>query len=386
MAWKLGRLAAVGISGRRRFLLAAALFVTAAGLGAQVSEVALIPFWGDDDGIIADFGASLYWGLVAKPGFSPRQVDMVNLPDDVPPGGFPPFVSPPPSLTLASPFAMTGDITVNPLSGQWHLRLYLWQTADNRMLFSDEMAAFDRSSLDVVMPGMLDWIFSWVGSVPEPVTVYVEVPVPVPADPVYLEGGMQRPAPNRLFFGFRAGVASQMLVPLFTDEGVEAESPSNFTGALSLNYRFLTFEDFQLGVQAEGVVMYDHRHDILTLTVPLALRATFLFGTSSFSLLGGAYVLIPLMDGHPGFSQPDGFLFGHESDGTLLWGVTAGAGLGFRLGPGSLLAEFRWAMDMFSVQRLDYFHRHTVGVFVGYEWGLMRVGEPRPALFGGRNR
>jgi len=129
----------------------------------RAQSVALVPFWGPDDQFIQEFGEELYKGVNDIEGYRSVVIDMTNLPDDVPDGGFPPYICPSPSLIKSNPIAITGEITPDPDDDEYmHLRLYLWEMADTRLVFSDELTGYDRDEVAMGLPGMLEWLFSWL--------------------------------------------------------------------------------------------------------------------------------------------------------------------------------------------------------------------------------
>jgi len=395
-------------------------------LFAQNRQVALIPFWGDNDLVISQFGDELFSAMTRMDGFQPVRVDMVNLPADVPPGGFPPFVAPSLSLTRDAPFAITGNVILNPISGQWNLRLFLWQMEGNRLIFSEEMAAPDRAFAAVIMPFVLG---SLMAQIPEdrppdadpivetvivevpvevivhvpaetvivevpvevPVEVIVEVPVevivevPVPTAPIVghqmivLDGQQvvvyheDRARHNWLYFGLRAGGNLQMFNPLWSAEGFGAIHWENTSAAMYMNLQIARF----LGIQFEGIAMQDFQNDTFSLMFPALLRLTARRNTSSFSFLGGFYLLLPV-SGPGRWGDDPGIVFVDPSErvlGSTGWGYTAGFSMGNRLGPGHIFTELRWSNDMFSGVRTvtDYpYSRSMVTVSIGFEAGFFR--------------
>jgi hypothetical protein len=128
---------------------------------ATVSSVALVPFWGSNQNIIDQFGAELYASVGNMKDFQPVRIDMAKLPDDVPDGGFPPFVCPSPSLIRANPYALTGEVTRTD-TGSWSLRLYLWGMADARLVFTSTLTARNMNEYRLLLPGLLEKLFSQI--------------------------------------------------------------------------------------------------------------------------------------------------------------------------------------------------------------------------------
>jgi len=354
-------------------------------------QVALIPLWGEEEGIIQQFGEELYVSLSAMDGFQPVFVDMTDLSPDIPMGGFPPFVSPHPSLTVDMPFAVTGSVFIDPTSELRILRLYLWQASDYRPIFTDEMVATNREVVGMFLPIMLRWLFSWVPVPEEPPQVVIERQVIVYRDrdvAVYQGNGViiyrDTSIPNRwLYFGLRAGGNVQIFDPqLFYTQSMFSDGwhagdldfyLQNVSAAIHAYFQFIRFNpSLFMGLQVEGIATKDFNNDTFSLMLPAILRFTIRRGTSSFSLLGGAYMFMPL----PLWGEP-GIEFGHptESIGPFAgWGYTAGFGMGNRVGPGNLFVELRWSNDMFTSRITDYFRRNVASVSLGYEIGFFRRG------------
>jgi hypothetical protein len=125
---------------------------------ATVSSVALVPFWGSNQNIIDQFGAELYVAVGNMKDFQPVRIDMTKLPDDVPEGGFPPFIGPTHSLIKSNPLALTGEVTRTD-TGSLTLRLYLWEMADQRLVFTSTLTARNMSEYRLLLPGLLEKLF-----------------------------------------------------------------------------------------------------------------------------------------------------------------------------------------------------------------------------------
>jgi len=358
----------------------------------QEREVALLPFWGDDDEIIVEFGDELYNALIDLEGFRPVQVDMYDLPLDVPDGGFPPFVSPSPSLTGDAPFAITGSVFYN-VQGQRYLRLYLWEVSGERPLFTDEMIASDREVVGLILPFMLRLLFQWIPM--EGTQVFLGPllphPAPEPPEPVVqtiILGGERvlvyqaPPIPNRLLYvGLRLGGNVQIFDPLLDSGTVFGNAEyldfyfRNLSAAVHLNLQLLGFQFSRfplnpiamfLGLQFEGIATKDFDNSAFSLMMPALFRMTVRGGTSSFSLLAGAYMFSLLWEDDPSiqFSSSIG-----PFDG---WGFTAGLGMGSRVGPGNIFVDMRWSNDMFrSIMAWGDFRRSMISVSVGYDLGFI---------------
>jgi len=128
---------------------------------ATVSSVALVPFWGSDQNIINQFGTELYAAVGNMKDFRPVRIDMTNLPDNVPEGGYPPFICPSPSLIKTNPFALTGEVTRTD-TGSWSLRLYLCEMADTRLVYTSKLTARNIGEYRLLLSGLLEKLFSQI--------------------------------------------------------------------------------------------------------------------------------------------------------------------------------------------------------------------------------
>ena len=149
-----------------RFLIFASLlfFVMATrNFFAQGSvRLALIPLWGSPREIAAQFSYVLDKCVREEGTFTPFTVSMSSLPADVPAGGYPPFTNPTPSITNDAPFSLTGEITYNPQTQNYNLRLYLWEVRAARLIYTDILEAKDSKECEASMPTLLQWLFSWL--------------------------------------------------------------------------------------------------------------------------------------------------------------------------------------------------------------------------------
>jgi len=391
-----------------RMFLAALLALFPAGIFAQAADrqVALIPFWGDNEYAISRFGEALYSGLSEMGGFHPTWVDAAAIPPEL---RFPPFLPPSPILTGDAPLAVTGDVFVDPLSGLWRLQLYLWHTSPLRLLFSDGMVAFDWDIVDMIMPITLEDIFSWAPEYPPPQVIVVPVPyppppvappapypppagdVPVPPPAIvyyyyYPQPGAEPPPPEAyypmpapiapppaaredprdaaerarrpmpaLFVGAWAGGSMRMFDPQWSDDRLNFDHMRNFSVGASLNSQFRFIEIFNFGLfwtpQIEVFYTRDFGNSARSLTFPVLMRLTARTDSWFFSPLAGFHGSVRIGDG-----SGDRFAFGY----------TVGLRGGTRfIGPGYIFLDGRWSQDL----RADDF-RGIASVSVGYEFRL----------------
>jgi len=138
---------------------------TPLSLSAQVgarTSVAVISLWGDEKTIVREFEEEVIYGVESLPGYRPVFIDRTDWP---PPGLFEersPIKCPSPSLIRNMPYALTSEIYEEYDTGGWAMRLYLWQMDGTRLIYSDSMVAFDRETCRMILPGLLEFMFSFV--------------------------------------------------------------------------------------------------------------------------------------------------------------------------------------------------------------------------------
>lgn len=328
-------------------------------LYAQKVPVALLPFWGEDEAIIREFGEEVILSVNGMREYSPWPVDMTRLPADVPEGGFPPYICPSPSITGGTAYALTGEVTMDEERGQWHVRLYLWQMEGNRLLFSDEMTAYYRNDFADTLPGMLDWIFSWV---PKPTVAASAAPTQTKV--IYFAASEP---PKWLYAGLRAGGALRIhTAPSWEnpDTTYVHNYFQNLTLAAHLNAQLFSF----IGLQIEGIVNIDYEPfgTQTSIILPLLARYSYRRGTMVFAIVGGIYWDFP-----QGEMKTD-FLYDPYYPP---WGWTGGICFGNRLGEGYLYLDLRWSSELTDTIKVhpgyEGYRRNILNLCLGYEIGFI---------------
>ncbi|MDR2435394.1 MAG: PorT family protein [Treponema sp.] len=352
----------------------------------EMPGVALVPFWGENKALIAQLGELLYLLLENEGLYRPEAVDMVNLPEDVPEGGFPPYVCPSPSLTKTAPYAVTGELVFDDESSLYHLRLYLWEMAGTRLVFTDESTGRDRGEFEMYLPSLLEWLFSWLEQPREMAGEWYEYSDPLAQS----ESGSSLPEEKWLYLGLRVGPS----VRLYSRDTAEPFAENNIysflniTAGVQATFQFLPF----LAVQAEFLFTNDYApysavnpvintntntgtmragpdpFSSYSLMFPLALRYTYRQGRLFAGALAGIYFSLPLGDME---NKTFGGNFGYSMNPPL--GYTVGINVGTKLGPGSLFLDLRWAADIGETQKNsgeDIYKRSMVTIAIGYELGF----------------
>jgi hypothetical protein len=347
----------------------------------RAESVALVPFWGDDEQFIQEFGEELFKSVNDMQGYRSVVIDMTNLPDDVPEGGFPPYVCPSPSLIKSNPIAMTGEMDTDEDDDElWILRLYLWEMKDTRLVFSDRVQGYDREEIALGLPGVLDFMFEWLkrggrgsGGDGE-------------GDTSNLYGGKQvfitTSMPLQwIYFGGRVG-ATPLRMQVAGWEGANERYVQNryesVSAALSLSTALFPehipfFSRFE--VQAEGLFTYDFQGPVdsagyytpstMSITPGVLLKFQAIrHGNMLFTLFGGAYTPFPLNDNV------------YYKGGLIIpIGWTAGLTYGGKIDPipGVFYIDLRYSSDEFNTfvtKDNEGFKRRAVSVSIGYGYGL----------------
>ncbi|MDR0599085.1 MAG: hypothetical protein LBG84_03255 [Treponema sp.] len=366
---------------------------TESGAAKSPTPVAAVPFKGSgtgDDDIINQFGQVMRQALPKVGPYTAVPVDMNNLPPDVPEGGFPPYVCPSPSMAQA-PYALTGELNHNDDDGMYHLRLYLWEMATNRLLCSDELAAVDRAGCEVVMPSLLGWLFSWLKP-PDPPQKEAEVP-PQKEEPRQEEPRKNEPE-KWLYVGLRAGPSLRFYSRKDRDPFIEDRRMHiyNLNIAVQAAVHTLPFLDIQGEIIwnteyapfaiLSGTTVKTAPFTSMSMMFPLVVKYTIRKDIFHASVLGGGYFILPLgnmkNDAHGGS-------FAYSLN--LPLGYTLGFSMGIKAGPGSIFFDMRWAADLSEMRRRDtgevLYKRSMIVFTIGYEMGFFEKkklpAEPSPA-------
>jgi hypothetical protein len=351
------------------FLISPAFFaqtrVIAANQNPQRDTIALVPFWGNP--IAAEFGNVLNMTLRNNARYRPFPVDMVNLPPDVPEGGFPPYICPSPSLTAGSPYAMTGEVVWSDDYNIYVLRLYLWEMETRRLVSSDEMQAADKAGCEAVLPPLLEWMLSWL---------------PAPEEQAAAKG-------KWLYLGLRAGPSFGFYQRPIREPFVEQQADNyyNINAAVQASAELLSF----LAIQTEMVFTRDYApfvsYQIVSppsggnmleleaapfvswsMMIPLSLKLTIRKPKYFAAVLGGAYLTLPL--GEMWNESPgDGFKYSVKPP----FGITAGINSGVKAGPGYIFLDIRWNADLGETVKDSgeaIYKRGMVSLSLGYEIGF----------------
>ena len=298
------------------------------------------------------------------------RIDLDNLPPDVPPGGFPPWISPSPSITRDAAYAVTGEAAPDlDFEGGTRIRLYLWRLEGARLLGSDEMTLFDPQDLGTV-PSFMTWVLSWIA---DDTVIYAEGGVIyVPSEPEIIYYNPNAYEPNWLYLGLRGGGGYSR----WTYDLRDTSRTSEVSSFMSLNFAFQAafyFTNF-FGIQTEAQINYDFttnsnhgEFNTFGLTLPLLGKLVLRGERVKAALFAGISLYLPLS--HTGDSESHAY-FNYTPDFPgFVFGLTAG----WRIGPGNIIIDGRLEYDLhWSNPILNQINYRTSTRFsIGYEIGFL---------------
>ena len=291
------------------FLLFSAVFA------AFAQTIAIHPFDAKTDAQITDiFFNELIISIPNVPEYAgiyrPSRIDLMNnRPKDVPPGGFPAYICPPPSLTQDAEYVITGEVGEDAnYAGEYWVRLYLWQTDGSRLIASEMMNAADRGSAAVSYPYVLAFLFSKIDELKAPAAAVI--------DPRFRQ--------KWLYMGLRAGSGS-----------TEWMEPLNFHFAFHLLFNVI----YPLAFQTEANVSFYFKDgfsngiESWNMTIPFFIKFNLHNGPVGTSIYFGPWYFLPLKEPSsqptPSF-PPDAPSDNEQPLDTPLMGVSLGITMNYR--------------------------------------------------------
>jgi hypothetical protein len=160
------------------------------------------------------------------------------------------------------------------------------------------------------------------------------------------------------------------------------ESTIAFNAALFFAYRF----NDRFGIQPEINVMtnngikatYPDGSEVVaaytSLDIPIILQYNIILQPVLVRIFAGPYIAIPVGKINVEVGGASGAA-GVENTG-VMWGVTGGFGVGFKLGPGNIIGDLRYINDftenkiIFNGQERKGFLRRAINLTIGYELAL----------------
>ena len=285
------------------------------------------------------------------------RINLNNLPPDVPPGGFPPWICPSPSITRDAAYSITGEASPDQdFEGATRIRLYLWRLEGARLLGSDEMTLFDEEDLET-LSAFISWVLSWITD-----------------DSILnaqISGGWVY-EPNWLYLGIRGGGGYSR----WTYDYRTTSATSEVTTFISFNIAFhatVYFVNF-FGLQTELQINYDFnsnsghgQFNVVGFTIPLLAKFVLRGERLSAGLLLGVSFYLPLSQ--RGSSEGREYYDYRPDFPGFVFGITAG----WRVGPGSIFIDGRMEYDLHWTNRnlntINY--RSSTRFSIGYEIGFL---------------
>ena len=349
---------------------------TATPLEAQIRRniIALHPFRGPPE--FFDMSLTVYEQAmndiprVSNFMYAVFPIDLNNLPPDVPEGGFPPWISPSPSITGDSAYAITGEVTEDlDIPDAFRLRLYLWRLEDSRLLGSDEMTIETPEDLGT-LPFFLEWVLSWIEE---------EAPPAGPLTIIAYSGMAQEE--HWLYIGLRGGGGYSQLTYDYRNARSalvrDVTSLMSANAALQISVQLIRFFEFQteLNMVANFGPVIDHstgdsdgRYVTFDLNIPFLAKFVMQSGRLKVGLFGGAYLHLPMIQ--TGSDAAIAY-YDYKAD---IPGITVGLSAAWRVRRGSLFIDARIDYDGHwfnqDLEKINY--RRTTNVNVGYEVGFFR--------------
>ena len=281
-------------------------------------------------------------------------INLAQLPPDVPPGGFPPWICTSPSVTGTSAFAITGEAAPDQyFEGAFRMRLYLWRMEDARLLGSDELTVMGPDDLEPLV-GFLDWVLSWIESDVSPENIAT-------VGIGYLSPYHQ----SWLYLGLRGGGGYSRWIYDYRDvtemasANIALQASFYFTRFFAVHTELNLLSDFRMG---QGFFMS------LNLNIPVMLKLVFIGERVKAGVFGGVYFHLPLTQlGNNVFVT----YYDYQAD---FPGFVFGLSVGWRLGPGNLFFDGRFEYDRhwFNTELKRINSRDSVRFNIGYEIGLFR--------------
>jgi hypothetical protein len=336
--------------------------------GTFAQETIAVHPLGDNTGIpmSAIFIEELIKAIPSVPGYAgsyrPYTIDLVNnRPADVPPGGFPPYICPSPSLTAGAAYAITGEVGENRDNpGEYWMRIYLWQMDKGRLLASDMVNASDRESCAASYPYVLGYLYSVID---ENKQVAVQAQdFPQQADQlqtVYRPTSRPKPQQYWLNLGLHGGAGNSTWF--------EGESTSSF---LNINAAFQVgvnvFSHFSVQTEANLNGHYDFEdfdNHFWQITIPILFKFPFQNDPLKTSLYLGPYVFFPMSGSESPYADTDFY---------KLIGLCYGLSVGWKLGPGYFFVDGRFShLLFFSDDGINY-PSNTAVFSIGYEIDIIK--------------
>jgi hypothetical protein len=93
-------------------------------------------------------------------GYTPRPLSFEEFPNE---SGLPPDRAPEPAALGTARYVLTGEYYIDN-EGVWHLQLWLWNSSDGSLVYTDEAIAENMAEAEGYLPTLLSWILSHISA------------------------------------------------------------------------------------------------------------------------------------------------------------------------------------------------------------------------------
>ncbi|MDR1353054.1 MAG: PorT family protein [Treponema sp.] len=342
--------------------------------------VAILPFTGEEKAA-ADFDRAVVGAVINLQKYSSRAISTgtveaagVRVPTDMPPVR---------ELAPGARYALTGGVYPGSYEGEYYLQLWLWDMGNSSMIYTDDLVYQNIDEGLQSLPGLVEWLFSHITEDTEESTS--------PPEKTWED--------KLLAAGIRSGVSQRW----YTASGETAPGAHalNFEGGIFLSVRLnslfsiqaeadFTFDNlvYRGVTNAGGEGPYDpvfenEKYTIYSLMFPLLFKANFRFGNFRVAPLAGIYAFLPF--GEASYRKnPAGEEDSFSHSVSVPLGYTAGFEAAMKFGPGSLVADIRYAGDFTATTIKDAagtppddisYKRRMLSFTLGYAFGFIDVAK-----------
>ncbi|MDR0690187.1 MAG: hypothetical protein LBG08_08010 [Spirochaetaceae bacterium] len=347
----------------------------------EKKPVATMPFLGDDLAQSAQLRSVVVREVEGLAEYTPRHISSDSFPETL---DFRPDEPPDPKYLGEMPYVLTGEYYFDT-EDLGHFQLWLWNSADGSLVYTDELVAEDIEEAESYLPALVSWVFSRIPPPPPPVQLTVDLRGMVEEVMGERNRGTEtgEPVPfSRLYLGMRVGGAVNAYYSRTTDR-YDAGMSQGFGGeaAFMVEYRpwrylsFLgeavfsldVFKVFKINQVGNQDIHTTSQYTALSVYFPLMIKTPIEVGPFSISLFAGAYYILPL-----GQIVDEGASYSYRID--LPLGLMVGMDMGHSLGPGDLFVSLRYGRDLgmtMAHSGLQY-TPNRVALSVGYRFGFLK--------------
>jgi hypothetical protein len=328
-------------------------------------------------------------------GYTARPVSREEHPEIL---GLPPEKPPAPGYVGSARYALTGKFYIEPDEERGRFQLWLWNSGDGSLVYTDESVARTREETLSYMPVMVSWIFSHIPQEGQSPPLGAAVTT-APRGAAAPRGGAADDLFDRwLYVGLRGGGSFRFYTLSESAKDYHSAGSNDFSyeGSIQAACKFLPFMSVQAEVvftqdrakfQGSGYyndpnntswqIFYTDNYTSTSFLFPLTVKFPLVFDPYIISPFGGAYVTLPLgrITRDSNIAVRNTGDFDHNLTG--YFGLTAGVDLGMKLGPGIFFLDLRYGSDLgetlisLGEGNTVRYRRAMLSISVGYELALL---------------